>query len=109
METYDVISAFLDNEPFDSVELARALAEPDGRELLLDLVALRAVVSKADPPAATATSPANAAAARRTGMIVGFLAASLLFAAAGALLRQPARDVPPKPDHVVTFDVGSSH
>ena len=32
METYDVISAFLDNEPFDPDELARTLAEPDGRE-----------------------------------------------------------------------------
>jgi len=41
---HDVISAFLDNEPFDSQELAGALASPEGRDLLLDLIALRAIV-----------------------------------------------------------------
>ena len=39
--THDVISAFMDDEPFDGRELAVALSEPEGRELLLDLVALR--------------------------------------------------------------------
>jgi hypothetical protein len=39
--TQDVISAFMDDEPFDGQELAAALSEPEGRELLLDLVALR--------------------------------------------------------------------
>lgn len=41
---HDVISAFLDDEPFDSSQLAQALSEPDGRALLLDLLALRHVV-----------------------------------------------------------------
>lgn len=39
--TQDVISAFLDDEPFDGQELAAALSQPEGRELLLDMVALR--------------------------------------------------------------------
>ena len=39
--TREVISAFMDDEPFDGQELAVALSEPEGRELLLDLVALR--------------------------------------------------------------------
>ena len=39
--THDVISAFLDDEPFDARELADALSDPAGRELLVDLVALR--------------------------------------------------------------------
>jgi hypothetical protein len=41
---HDVISAFLDDERFDASELADALSDPEGRGLLLDLVALRHVV-----------------------------------------------------------------
>jgi hypothetical protein len=41
---HDVISAFLDNEPFEPGQLAEALSEPDGREVLIDLVALRHLV-----------------------------------------------------------------
>jgi hypothetical protein len=40
-DTHDAISAFLDNEPFDASELLAALSDPAGRELLIDLVALR--------------------------------------------------------------------
>jgi hypothetical protein len=58
METHDVISAFLDNEPFDASELARALADPEGRELLLDLVAMRTLVRDESMPAPTPTARA---------------------------------------------------
>jgi hypothetical protein len=40
-DTYEVISAFLDDEPFNSIQLAEALSEPAGRDLLIDLIALR--------------------------------------------------------------------
>lgn len=40
-DTHDVISAFLDDEPFDSNVLVETLGEPAGRELLIDLIALR--------------------------------------------------------------------
>jgi hypothetical protein len=40
----DVISAFLDNEPFDADELSAALADPAGRAALVDLIALRGLV-----------------------------------------------------------------
>jgi hypothetical protein len=43
-ESHDVISAFLDDEPFDASELAAALSEPGGRELLIDFIALRHIV-----------------------------------------------------------------
>lgn len=46
---HDVISAFLDNEPFDPRELSASLATPEGRDLLLDLIALRAVMQPAEP------------------------------------------------------------
>jgi hypothetical protein len=40
-DRHTVISAFLDDEPFDAGELGAALSDPDGRALLIDLVALR--------------------------------------------------------------------
>ena len=43
-DAHEVISAFLDDEPFDSRQLAQALSEPTGRDLLVDLVALRHLV-----------------------------------------------------------------
>ena len=40
----ETISAFLDDEPFDSEALVDALSAPAGRELLVELVALRHLV-----------------------------------------------------------------
>lgn len=40
----EVISAFLDDEPFDAGRLAEALSEPDGRALFLDCLAVRHLV-----------------------------------------------------------------
>lgn len=110
MDTYDVISAFIDDEPFDPADLAATLADPGGRQMLLELVALRTLVR--DEPIA---APAHDAApvSRPAWIAVGFLAASVLFGAGAALLlptllRQPRADVPPTPDHVVTFDTSSA-
>ena len=55
-ESHDVISAFLDDEPFDASELANALSQPGGRELLIDFIALRHIVltegsAQSAPPA----------------------------------------------------------
>ncbi len=38
---HEVISAFLDDEPFDPQVLAEALADPAGRQVLIDFVLLR--------------------------------------------------------------------
>jgi hypothetical protein len=107
MDTHDVISAFLDNEPFDATELGRALADPDGRELLLDLVAMRTLVRDESMPVPIPAAAAHVS--RPKWIAVGFLAASVLFGAGTAwllppLLRQPSADAPPQPDHVVTFE-----
>jgi hypothetical protein len=40
-ETHEVISAFLDDEPFSPKDLGDALSDPAGRALLIDLIALR--------------------------------------------------------------------
>jgi hypothetical protein len=46
--THEVISAFLDDEPFDPQALVAALSDPAGRALLIDLIALRRIVQPAD-------------------------------------------------------------
>lgn len=111
MSTDEVICAFLDDEPFDPADLAAALADPQGRRLLLELVALRTLVraDPIDPPARLAPL----AVSRRKWIAVGFLAASVLFGAGGAWLlpprlRQSADDVPPTPTRVITFNTASS-
>src|SRR5262245_10365337 len=63
-DMHQVISAFLDDETFDSAQLAEALSDPDGRALLIDLIALRHL-TQADrvvlaPPRRTWLSPARA-------------------------------------------------
>jgi hypothetical protein len=110
MPTHDVISAFLDNEPFDPATLAAALAESDGRELLLDLVALRAVVNDGLAPVADVRLRT---AERRRWAAVGFFAATFVFAVglAAAWPRftappAPAADAPPTPTRVVSFEPG---
>jgi hypothetical protein len=54
-DTHAVISAFLDDEPFDAAELAAALSNPDGRALLIDLVALRHIAQPDDMIGVTET------------------------------------------------------
>lgn len=57
-DNHAVISAFLDNEVFNPAELAAALSDPDGRALLIDLVALRHVVQPDDMIEAARPRPA---------------------------------------------------
>ena len=86
----DVISAFLDNEPFDREQLSAALSTEDGRRLLLDLVALRSVVQ---PALTTAFDPAIAAA--RPGWHWAAAAAVLMLTAGFALGQWAARSPDP--------------
>ena len=44
LNAHEVIAAFIDGERVDSVQLAEALAESEGREYLIDLLALRELV-----------------------------------------------------------------
>ena len=56
-DTHAVISAFLDDEPFDAAELAAALSDPEGRALLIDLVALRHIAQPDDMIGAAQARP----------------------------------------------------
>jgi hypothetical protein len=58
-DRHEVISAFLDDEPFDANALAQALSEPSGRELLIDLLALRHLVRTEGKEAAVLTAPTS--------------------------------------------------
>jgi hypothetical protein len=113
-----VLSAFLDNEPFNAAELGDALAAPGGRELFIDLIALRHLVQ--DDPAVLAPAPARTASTdRRLWAAAGFLAATVVFGVASAVMRPdlfpsatptvtPGSDIaaPPRPDRVVKFEPG---
>jgi hypothetical protein len=98
-QTHAVISAFMDDEPFDAAELAAALADPEGRTLLIDLVALRHVVQPDEP----ATSAAGTFRSPWRPMLA---TAAMLVALAGGYFigdRRSAVDssAPPAPTRVV--------
>jgi hypothetical protein len=53
----DVIEAFIDDERVDVEDLKEALAKPEGREYLIELLALREVVAGKLPAAPTRSVP----------------------------------------------------
>lgn len=98
-DTHVIISAFLDDEPFDSRELGEALSDPEGRALLIDLVALRHLVQ---PDEGVATSRTE----RRSAWRPLLAAAAMLVALAGgyAIGERRGADAtsdPPAPSRVV--------
>jgi hypothetical protein len=98
-QTHAVISAFMDDEPFDAAELAAALADPEGRTLLIDLVALRHIVQPDEASVSTiATFPS-----RWRPLIA---TAAMLVALAGGYFLGERRSVaepsePPAPTRIV--------
>ena len=51
MTNVEVISTFIDGEPVDPKLLTAALADPDGRQSLVDLLALGALISESEAEA----------------------------------------------------------
>jgi hypothetical protein len=84
-DTHDVISAFLDDEPFDSSQLAEALSERAGRDLLLDLLALRHLVQ---PQGNEVTAPFEQQPRRSALQALVAIAAILVALAGGYLVGQ---------------------
>jgi hypothetical protein len=99
-DIHTVISAFLDDEPFDGAELAAALSDPEGRALLIDLVALRHL---AQPDEMIGAAETRARPSRWRPLLA---TAAMLVALAGGYLigeRQGATGTatPPAPTRVV--------
>jgi hypothetical protein len=75
---HEVLSALLDNQPFDRQELENALDDPDGRALLIDLATLRRMVQPIETaPERRASDPVR----RHPWRVVA--AAAMLFLALG--------------------------
>jgi hypothetical protein len=99
-DTNDVISAFLDNEPFDPAALGQALADPTGRAMLIDFIALRHVAR--EDPALAPTMPSR----RVNRLRLALAAAAVLLALFGGYQlgerrAAAATDAPPPPTRVV--------
>jgi hypothetical protein len=54
---HEVISAFLDDEPFEPQVLAEAIADPAGREMLIDFVLLRHAAQSEEPASGVTSTP----------------------------------------------------
>jgi hypothetical protein len=121
----DAIGAFVDNEPVEAEELAAALATPDGRNYLIDMLVLRgliadggsgltrAAVAPKKAPRYVYWLPAVAAALITVGAGAGFLAGRLL--ATHTAPAAPVSDtadittpavVAPAPTHVIRMEKG---
>jgi hypothetical protein len=104
-DTHEVISAFLDGEAFEPTALGDALAEPGGRALLIDLIALRHLVQEGPVMRRTVEQ-------RRIRRIaVAVAAAAVLVASVGGYAlgqrhRSADADTPPEPTRVVTVTTG---
>jgi hypothetical protein len=100
-DNHEVISAFLDDEPFDASELAAALSEPGGRDLLIDLVALHHLVQAGGHEVSVRQEQPP-----RTGFRAWAAAAAVLVALAGGYLvgerqSQAPESAPPAATRVV--------
>jgi hypothetical protein len=73
----DVIAAFADGEHVEGEALKAALAGEAGREYLVDLLALRGLVSEAPAPRAAAIEPPRRAAAWRLLPVAALLVAGV--------------------------------
>src|SRR4051812_11648537 len=94
--THDVISAFLDDEPFEPQALADALADPAGRELLIDFVLLRHVAQSEGTAAVVTPTPARPA---RRPLYWAAAAAAVVVLLGGYQLgqRRSTDEAPPPP------------
>jgi hypothetical protein len=117
---HDVISAFIDDEPFEPRALADALADPEGRAMLFDLLALRSLMQPASE-AVTVPTAAPHSAPRSHGSAVRWLAmAAVVLLAIGAgyaagrrtdstsarTVVQVERDLPPAPTRLIPLRPG---
>jgi len=99
---HEVISDFLDGEAFEPRVLGEALADPAGRDLLIDFVVLR-YAAQTDDPVMVGHPPA-----RRPLNRFLLTAAAVLVALVGGYQlghqQSEERSTPPAPNRVVSVD-----
>ena len=104
---HEVISAFLDDEPFEPQALADALADPRGRELLIDFVLLRHVAVSEE--SANIVVPAPALRSKRPLYLAAAAAVIVALLGGYQLGQRHATDDslrPPAPTRVVQSESG---
>jgi hypothetical protein len=99
-EHHEVISAFLDGETFDPSALGQALTDPEGRAMLIDLIALQHLVAESPEAVPTVRQP------RRGRLLFAVAAAAVVVASfvgysLGERQGAASADVPPTPTRVV--------
>ena len=111
------IAAFIDGEPVAAGPLCEALALPEGREYLIDLVALRGLIVSDSMGAASASAGVSAsrggrwralamAAALLLALLGGYFAGTRTALESGVSVVQAPRvsDAPPTPTVVITVE-----
>jgi hypothetical protein len=71
----EAISAFIDDEPFDSHDLMNALATAEGRNFLIDAIALRRLTRSNDDVVLVTTSKAKIG--RRLALVAALILAAV--------------------------------
>jgi hypothetical protein len=102
MVNHEVISAFLDNETFDPQALSAALADPEGRALLIDLLTLRRL---AQPDEIDSAQPSGRSRAPGVGRLAAIAAALTLAVVGGYQLGERSgvgQTDPPAPTRVIS-------
>lgn len=99
-ETHEVISAFLDDEPFSPTDLADALSDPAGRALLVDLIALRHL-TQSEGTTAIPVARTRAASLRTVLAVAAVLVALVGGYCAGIRQTGVAASAAPAPNRIV--------
>ena len=125
-DSHDLIAAFADGEPVPAIDLKAALAGEDGRDYLIDLLALRGLVNDVKPAGASASTHLRSASARGSSSRISWRllsAAALVIVSvtggytAGRITTQraqearvvaavPASITAPAPTHVIRMENG---
>lgn len=92
---YEVVSAFLDDEPFEPQALAEALADPACRALLIDFILLRHVAHAEE--SATVVTPAPSLRSNRPFYLVAAAAAVVALLGGYQLGQRQSLDDSPRP------------
>jgi hypothetical protein len=115
MEGFEVVAAFVDGERVDAQTLKAALAQPDARDYLAELLALRELIGH------SGSSPAQVAARPSRRWLIGAAAAVVLSLGSGYALGlgsglAPGQDgsavsggVAPQPTRVIEVAPGASY